>query len=582
MTRPNSDASEGHAILALIEAERTRLQDELTQVVKSANVIQARINALGPLSRLPSEILVVIFRCLAGIQTTATFRPRTTVLNCKSGTTPRILTLGWILVTHVCRQWRQVAIDHALLWTHISFALGSDWAERMLERSKMVPLVVREWNSATALYPDVLELLRHHLPHIHTFELCRPSDILEEVLPFLNQNAPMMHTLQLGTKNPAKNISIVVTPDDFLNQHAPSLRKLVLEDVLIPWTSPLFNNLEYLAVKLTAYEDEDRFDETASHWEPTLPGFLDVLEAMPGLKTLSLIGAAVPFTTVLSILNNNNRTVSLPNLGNATLRSQPRDVAVLLDHLELPRTVKLAFSCDCRDDIEEWLVLFTSIARYLSRTELLTITDLDIEDQFGAGMLISAHTAPNSTGKDDHTVFSIHFPYNGILWQLTEIMPLFFGTVPFHSLLSLNVIGGYHHFSRYPCWRDIFRGLRSVRSFKAFVNEMYTLMEYLWSGPEGSVVFPDLEVLRIPDFWNILQESEHDPIRNMQERVRMVLESRQSHAPPLKKLVLGGDNPEDISLVTPRLKGLVSEVTIELLRKPKRPNKINVWHGPQF
>ncbi|TFY58312.1 hypothetical protein EVG20_g8201 [Dentipellis fragilis] len=578
MTRPSSDASEGHAILVpSIDAERLRLQDELAQVVKSANVIQARINALSTLSRLPSEVLVVIFRCLAATQKTANpFRPRTTFRNGKSGTTPRILTLGWILVMHICRQWRQVAIDNALLWTQVIFALGSDWAERMLERSKMVPLVIREWNSATALYLDVLELLRHHLPHIRTLELCRPSYILEEVLPFLNQNAPMMHTLQLGTKNPAKNITIVVTPDDFLNQHASNLRKLVLEDVLIPWTSPLFNNLEHLEVKLTAHEDEDWFDETASQREPTLPEFLDALEAMPGLKTLSLFGAAVPFTTALSLLINDTRTVSLPNLGSATLTSQPRDVAVLLDHLELPRTAKLAFSCDCKDGIEEWLVLFTSISRYLSRTEPLTITNLDIEDQFSAGILISAHAAPSSAGGDDHTVFSIHLPYSGI--QFAQIMPLFFTTVPFHSLLSLKITGGYHHFSRYPCWRDIFRGLRSVRSFKAFVNEMYTLMEYLRSEPEGSVIFPDLEVLSIPNFWNILQESEHDPIRNMQERICTVLESRQSHAPPLKKLVLGGDNLEDISLVTPRLKELVSEVTVELLPKPKRPDQSNVWN----
>ncbi|TFY50215.1 hypothetical protein EVG20_g11651 [Dentipellis fragilis] len=69
MTRPNSDASDGQAILVpSIEADRLRLHDELAQMAKSANVIQAFINALSLLSRLPSEILGVIFRCLAALQ----------------------------------------------------------------------------------------------------------------------------------------------------------------------------------------------------------------------------------------------------------------------------------------------------------------------------------------------------------------------------------------------------------------------------------------------------------------------------------------------------------------------------------
>ncbi|KAA1470123.1 hypothetical protein DENSPDRAFT_774533, partial [Dentipellis sp. KUC8613] len=126
-----------------VQAERLLLYQELDSAIKSVNSIQARINALSPLSRLPTEILVEIFCCFAAVQKPGDSRQGFTYENGKAVTVSRDINLGWILVTHVCRRWRHIAIDYAMLWTHINFALGSAWTTRMIERSRKAPLIVQ-------------------------------------------------------------------------------------------------------------------------------------------------------------------------------------------------------------------------------------------------------------------------------------------------------------------------------------------------------------------------------------------------------------------------------------------------------
>ncbi|KAI0039928.1 hypothetical protein FA95DRAFT_1462389, partial [Auriscalpium vulgare] len=68
-------------------------------------------NAGLPVSRLPPEILSAVFSILTDID-----RPRN---HGKS--------LAWISITHVCRKWRDVALNNPTLWSTIilPFPLGA-------------------------------------------------------------------------------------------------------------------------------------------------------------------------------------------------------------------------------------------------------------------------------------------------------------------------------------------------------------------------------------------------------------------------------------------------------------------------
>ena len=71
--------------------------------MKLVRSLLTRRNALVPISLLPPEILARVFHLI--------------VLEEPPISGGR--SLGWIRVTHVCRHWRQVALDDSSLWARI-------------------------------------------------------------------------------------------------------------------------------------------------------------------------------------------------------------------------------------------------------------------------------------------------------------------------------------------------------------------------------------------------------------------------------------------------------------------------------
>ncbi|KAI0252264.1 hypothetical protein BJV78DRAFT_1124881, partial [Lactifluus subvellereus] len=63
-----------------------------------------RRNALAPISLLPSELLAQIFHFHALDEPSWSNRK----------------SFGWMKVTHVCRYWRQVALEDSSLWARFS------------------------------------------------------------------------------------------------------------------------------------------------------------------------------------------------------------------------------------------------------------------------------------------------------------------------------------------------------------------------------------------------------------------------------------------------------------------------------
>src|ERR1700733_8430654 len=90
-----------------------------------ARSLLTRRNALVPISLLPPEILARVFHLLVHEEW-----PLAGLRN-----------LGWIKVTHVCRHWRQIALDHSTLWGKIwGTPINAKWISEMLARAKNAPL----------------------------------------------------------------------------------------------------------------------------------------------------------------------------------------------------------------------------------------------------------------------------------------------------------------------------------------------------------------------------------------------------------------------------------------------------------
>jgi hypothetical protein len=108
------------------ERLRQAIDDEINslQEFTQALALKSRRNALAPISSLPPETLATIFSFLS-----------------PSKGNEEVYHFGWLFVSHVCRQWRDSALYHPRLWSHINFSkLTSTGVAEILSRAKMAPL----------------------------------------------------------------------------------------------------------------------------------------------------------------------------------------------------------------------------------------------------------------------------------------------------------------------------------------------------------------------------------------------------------------------------------------------------------
>src|ERR1700730_4144150 len=102
---------------------RQAIDDEIKSLEASLRALKSRRNALVPISHLPPEILAAIFSFLS-----------------PSVWNRGIDLLEWLSVTHVCHRWRDIALTHPRLWSHINFTrLTPAGMAGMLARARMTP-----------------------------------------------------------------------------------------------------------------------------------------------------------------------------------------------------------------------------------------------------------------------------------------------------------------------------------------------------------------------------------------------------------------------------------------------------------
>lgn len=108
------------AAIASRLADLEGIQTELLDIRYQRNAV------IPPISRLPNEIIMVIIFHLAN--------------DCHGDYNP----CSWIVATHVCRRWRDLALSHSRLWaSKIPLSNNIDCLKEFLRRSGTAPLTVR-------------------------------------------------------------------------------------------------------------------------------------------------------------------------------------------------------------------------------------------------------------------------------------------------------------------------------------------------------------------------------------------------------------------------------------------------------
>jgi hypothetical protein len=290
-------------------------------------------NSLSPVSSLPPEVFTAIFSllCLPGASS-------------QGGRPDRHL--ARLHVSHVCHQWREIALNHPLLWSHVDFTtLSSAAAAEILVRAKSVPLYLdasifgRRWDNIR--FSAFQRELQACVPYIHHLRTSAEPTQLRSTLEGLVSPAPILEYLSLSSHSTRRNkrsiVERVSIPDTLFDGFTPRLSCLELRNCGISWNSPLLKGLKYLEI-LTP----------SAHARPKLTVWLDALDEMPQLKTLTLHSTTSPIAPPFPA--DVKRTVSLPSLTRLDILASPGDCALALAHLDLP-----ALTCLCLTAISNLL-----------------------------------------------------------------------------------------------------------------------------------------------------------------------------------------------------------------------------------
>ncbi|KZP28627.1 hypothetical protein FIBSPDRAFT_245318 [Athelia psychrophila] len=199
--------------LASLKSTQTRLLWKLESLQAFSETYVGR---LSPIQLIPTEILIEIFSYL---------KPGVRDLN----TTPA--QGGSLLPTHVCQQWRQVALSTPTLWNHISACVDAsqrntrlmlECVEAWLTRTRDCPLSINircQLTGSPDIWNALLDLL---LPQSHRWRHAAIASLHKTDLSRVRNNLPLLETLDLSLLYPEH-----VSTDSFEN--TPMLKTVFVD-----------------------------------------------------------------------------------------------------------------------------------------------------------------------------------------------------------------------------------------------------------------------------------------------------------------------------------------------------------------
>ena len=338
------------------ECQQKAIDAEIKSLEESIRALKYRRNALAPISSLPTEVIVIIFSYLR-LPSSSPFSSLPTGLTTDLfSSLPLPDTdhhpLDWLHAAHVCHQWREIALDDSVFWSHVDFPnLTFASAAEILARAKITPSHLEAKDSWRFAFEKELQA---HVSKIRHLSLTGEASILHKTLDELVSPAPTLEYLSLSQAPPAWGYisSQVPVPDTLFDGATPKLSCLELHYCAISWTSPLLKGLRYLEI-YTPFTNA----------RPSLTVWLDALDEMPQLTRLALRSASPK--ALLPFPFDVERVVILPSLTHLDISTSARDCALALAHLALPALARLCLAVDpCYTDGDEVANMFPYVTRH--------------------------------------------------------------------------------------------------------------------------------------------------------------------------------------------------------------------------
>jgi hypothetical protein len=385
--------------------------------------------------------------------------------------------LGWITDTHVCRHWRQVAMDHASLWARISgFPMSTKWITEQLSRAKSSPLVIELLGSPTL---ETISFFPPHFPHTRELRLRGlRKDHFAVIKELCALEAPDLEHFELGVTVESPLTSQNFVGASLFHGNAPKLRTLALCQVRVPWS--FFPRCQFTQLKIVLCEEE--WNEAPSL--ESLEQLMDVLLNCPNLEVL-VLEYCLP-----SMLSQymNKRTVPLPRLSQLTLTGSISRVVRFFEALNMPSSTKLNLHCVVENCFGNQAgLLIPLVYSHFNRSSLVNFRSFKaaINHLERSLEIVASTTAPVSTvspssvfdsdPEGDSPELSLSFIAHSEFGQFENILERACGILPITEVqfLSVSAPDSFHALN----WGELFRKCAKVTTIEASGHGTTTLLQ---------------------------------------------------------------------------------------------------------
>ncbi|THH19129.1 hypothetical protein EW146_g1995 [Bondarzewia mesenterica] len=536
-------------------SERFGIQVRLREMEDERLRLLRRWNDLAPISRLPPEILSMMFRMCACDD--RTFRSPPAIRRS-------------ILLSHVCTRWRAVAVDDPRLWT--SYFLPSPKSNpslvwKCLARSKTMPITVKlDFPQTTP--PNSSDTIKegwqalYHLSHI--CDLCIAcTDMVLATYSFYLETTPAPFLERLAVWCLEEEPTLIPGRRLFCDWAAtPSLRDVQLYGCLVDSFHPMLRRLTSLSLDRCTYRFQD---------------LLDALSNAPQLQSFGLSSEDPPRSDLTMYLNR--PVVHMPHLRKLTLMDFPVIVRALLESLSFPPSLVLNI-CDEVDPSEtpSRLSHIPAVVAAVAATEPLQSVMVRSTEYVGgkatAFVVSGSRTDLDyfSPYRDDDTGADIFLSF-WRPWKNVDYRPEVLAEFCFH--MSLDQVQSLTICDQYPMgWGALFSRFPNVQRLRLVgLGQVETILDLLTpaaqavqsdsvmagsSQPmerEARTLLPNLTVVRLSGVWD--GKFDEEDADDLLQSIEQFLSVRQARGAKIVELKLDGPQfSEDFDRLAPYVGGL--------------------------
>lgn len=322
------------------------MREEIAVVEGKLQQLRASFNSQSSVGKLPPEILSQIFLIHAAMVREERIITRASD---KAEDLVHRSYYGWLNVSHVCRQWREITLGCVKLWTWLAFdpRMPDEFLQAAIKRARDLPftLVMPLFNRTSYCHGCLsVDRFQEHvdsaIDNLHKlFPRCQELTILidwdedDHIWEYLDGPADLLEIVHIEAVGSARvtemHSPFPILPERFLASHTSRLHSVFVSGVAIDSPNAMFSaSLRHLEISDCEFDAEN-----------TLQPFFLTLRATPFLETLKI---SWPRTFLLDPTpSEGHETVTLPHLRQFHITAACSRVTALLLHIHVPRTAIL-------------------------------------------------------------------------------------------------------------------------------------------------------------------------------------------------------------------------------------------------